>query len=323
MAKLELTIQTGNYESVRALRDRTVEPEGIRLNFADYPGVKEIHAQVASGSHDIGELNAGIYMANRSRGHEFTGLPVYLHRRFRHGFVFVNTTKGIASPQDLIGKRIGGTNFAPAANIWMRGILENDYGVPHESVTWVIERDEDGYFPYHPGLKVERIAPDQDLEQMLIDGEIDAMISPNVARGIEQGAPTVARLWPDYKSVEIEYYRTTGIFPIMHVTVLREEVVERAPWVVESLLDAFHRAKMVAYKRLENPRIVPLVWYQTALEEQRELLGPDPWSYGLDAINRKNLETMARYAHQQGLTEQLMPMAQLFPASAFGWQPRP
>ncbi len=319
MANLQLTIQTGDYESVRALKEGTVKPDGIDLVFPEFPGTREIHMRVAEGEYDVGEFNAGAYMADRSRGRPVTALPVYLHRRFRHGFAFVNTSKSIEKPTDLIGKRVGGTNFGPAGNIWVRGILENDYGVPHSSITWVTERDEDGNFDYHDGLTVERISADQDLDEMLLTGELDAMISPNVARGIRERDPRVGRLFPDYKDIEIEYFRKTGIFPIMHVTTIKEDIVRENPWVVKSLMDAFEEAKQINYKRMVNPRIVPLAWYQSAWEEQQEILGPDPWSYGLTGINRKNLGTMAGYVQQQGMTDRLMPLEDLFPDEAFDW----
>ncbi len=146
------------------------------------------------------------------------------------------------------------------------GILENDYGVPHSSITWVTERDEDGDFEYHADLKVERIAEDQDLDDMLANGDLDAIISPNVARGTTEGDDRIGRLWPDYKDVEIAYYKATGIFPIMHVTTIRQEIVDAHPWMVDSLIKAFDEAKKIAYRRLTNPRIVPLAFYRTAWE---------------------------------------------------------
>lgn len=322
MTKLQLTIQTGTYESVRAIRDGTVKPEGIDLVFPEFPGTRELHGRVQAGAYDIGEYNAAAYMANRSRTRLMTALPIYLHRRFRHGFIFINTAKGIRGPKDLAGTRIGCTNFAPAAVVWMRGVLENEYGVPHRSITWVTERDEDGTFDYHPELKIERIAKGQDLEEMLATGELDAMIAPDVVRAVLDGDKRVARLFPNYKDIEIESYARTGLFPIMHVTVIRQDIVDKNPWVVRSLMDAFEEAKQIAYKRLENPRIVPLVWYQTALEEQRALLGRDPWAYGLGEVERKNLRTMAMYSAQQGLTDREMPLEELFPRDAFGWTPR-
>ena len=318
MSKVKLRVLTGEYESVRALREGAVTAEGIDLDFVPYPGTRQIHIMVHKGEDfDIGEYNAGAYMAKRCRGTPFTALPVFLHRRFRQGFVFVNVSKGIEKPADLIGKRVGGTNFAPAGNLWIRGILENDYGVPHRSITWVTERDEDAEFEYHQGLKVERIAPGGDLDDMLAAGELDAMISPNVARGIRERDPRIGRLFPNYKQVEIDYFKRTGIFPIMHVTTIREEIVDRHPWIVQSLTKAFDEAKKLAYKRLINPRIVPLAWYQTAWEEEREILGSDPWEYGLSPINRKNLETLIGYVHQQGLTDRRMSLEELFPAGAF------
>jgi 4,5-dihydroxyphthalate decarboxylase len=181
----------------------------------------------------------------------------------------------------------------------------------------VTERDEDSNFDYHPDLRVERIAPGRDLDDMLAAGELDATISPSVARGIREGDPRVGRLWPDYKDIEIAYFQATGIFPIMHVTIVREDIVRDNPWAVKSLLDAFEAAKQDAYRRLVNPRIVPLAFYQSAWEEQRELLGPDPWEYGLTPANRRNLETMARYVRQQGMTDRVMTLEELFPAEAF------
>jgi len=314
MAKVNIKALTGQYEIVRALREGAVEVEGIDLEFLSFPGTRDIHVPEIREAADLGEFNAGAYMGNKCRGHKLTALPIFLHRRFRHGFVFINKSKGIEAPKDLIGKRIGGTNFAPAGNLWARGILENDYGVPHSSITWVTERDEDGDFEYHADLKVERIGEDQDLDDMLATGDLDAIISPNVARGITEGDDRIGRLWEDYKDVEIAYYKATGIFPIMHVTTIRQEIVDEHPWVVNSLIKAFDEAKKIAYRRLTNPRIVPLAFYRTAWEEERALLGDDPWEYGLSDANRKNLETLIGYVHSQGLTDRRMTIEELFAA---------
>lgn len=316
MAKLKLSIQTGDYEIVRALKEGAVEPEGIELQFPKFTGAREIHQQMARGEFDVGEFNAGAYMANKSRGHPVTAIPVYLHRRFRHGFAFINSNKGINKPVDLIGKRIGGTNFAPAGNIWIRGILENDYSVPHRSITWVTDRAEDGDFDYHPDLKIEIIKEGHNLEEMLIAGEIDAMISPNVVQAVNDSESPVEHLFPDYKEVEIDYYKNTGIFPIMHVTTLKEDIYEKNPWAVKSLMDAFEEAKQIAYKLLVNPRIVPLAWYRSAWDEERQLLGDDPWAYGLSDINRKNIMTLSNFVHQQGMTDRLMTVEELFAKEA-------
>lgn len=310
---LKLRVLVGEYESVRALRDGTVQPDGIELDFVPFPGTRAIHMMLAGEEGwDIGEFNVGAFISDVSRGRSVTGLPIYLHRRFRHGFVFINNKAGIDKPTDLTGKRIGGTNFAPAGNLWIRGILENDYGVDHKTITWVTERDEDGGFDYPDDLKIERIGKDQDLDYMLLSGEIDAMISPGVPECIEERDPRVSRLFPDYKEREIAYFKETGIFPIMHVTMIRQEIIDENPEIVEPLVAAFTEAKQRAYDRLANPRIVPLAWYQTAWEEQQELLGPDPWEYGLTERNRKNLQTISRYVHQQGLTDHEMTLEDIF-----------
>jgi len=249
---------------------------------------------------------------SRLRGDPIHAIPVFLHRRFRHGFVFVNAHSGIAKPKDLIGKRVGGTNFQPAGNIWIRGILEEHYGVPHKEMTWVVERSEDVQFAPPRGLKIEMIAPGRSLDTMLVEGELPAMISPTIPKSVQSGDARVARLFPNYKEVELEYFRRTGIFPIMHVTVIKRDIVEAHPWVATNLVKAFEQSKQLAYKRSANPRMVPLAWMRTYFEEERRTLGPDPWAYGLGQANRKNLETIQRYTHQQGLIAKTLPLEELF-----------
>src|SRR5437763_7886189 len=142
--RLKLTVACGNYDIVRALTDGLVKPDGIELTMLTEMGSRERHWRMARKiEFDICELNVGAYYMARYRGAPITALPVFLHRRFRHGFAFVNTAAGINEPRDLIGRRVGGTNFQPAGNIWVRGILEQHYGVPHRELTWVVERSED------------------------------------------------------------------------------------------------------------------------------------------------------------------------------------
>jgi len=254
----------------------------------------------------------------RSRGVPIHALPVFLHRRFRHGFVFVNVGAAIRAPKDLVGKRVGGTNFQPAGNIWVRGILEEHYGVPHKEITWVVERSEDVPFDPPQGLRIERIAPGKSLDAMFVEGELPAMVSPTIPKPILAGDKRVARLFSNYREVELAYFRQTGIFPIMHVTAIKQEIVERYPWIATNLVKAFEQAKQLAYKRVANPRMVPLAWIRTAWEEEREVLGSDPWAYGLNESNRRNLETILRYAHQQGLIAKTMPLEELFLDTGLG-----
>jgi len=317
--KLRLTVACGDYEIVRAIKEGTVKADGLDLVMLTGMGPRERHWRMARHSEfDICEANVGAYFMERDHGVALTSIPVFLHRRFRHGFLFVNAKAGIREPKDLIGKKVGGTNFQPASNIWMRGILEEEYGLPHRQVTWVVERSEDVAFTPPKNLRIEMVAPGKKLDVMLAEGEIPAMLSPEIPRLFLQGDKRIVRLFPNYKDIELAYFRKTGIFPIMHVTTIKQEIVDKYPWVPTNLVKAFEEAKNIAYRRIANPRMVPIAWVRTALEEQEEVLGADPWAYGLTPANRKNLETVLRYTHQQGMIGKMMPLDSLFADTDLG-----
>jgi len=319
MAKLRLTFAAGDYDIVRPLKEGLVDVDGIELVMLTSIGSRERHWRMARRAEfDLCELNVGAYFMARDQGEPLSALPVFLHRRFRHGFIFVNTAAGIREPKDLIGKRIGGTNFQPASNIWMRGILQEHYGVPHRQNTWVVERSEDIEFERPADLRFEMIPPDKKLDVMLAEGELPAMLSPNMPRRFLQGDKRIVRLFPNYKQVEIDYYQQTGIFPIMHVTAIKREIVEKYPWAPTNLAKAFEQAKAMAYRRVANPRVVPLAWVRTAVEEQERILGSDPWEYGLGERNRHNLDTVLRYAKQQGLVKRDLTLDELFEPTDLG-----
>jgi len=318
-SKLRLTVACGDYEIVRALKDGIVQADGIELVLLTDMGPRERHWRLArKAEFDVCEENVGAYFMARDQGHPLTAIPVFMHRRFRHGFVFVNTGAGITAPRDLVGRAVGGTNFQPASNIWMRGILEEHYGVPHREITWVVDRSEDVPFTPPPGLRIEMNRSPKPLSDMLADGDIPAMISPTLPRPFVEGDRRIARLFSDYKQIEIDYFRQTGIFPIMHVTTVKREIVEKYPWVATNLVKAFEQAKQLAYRRIANPRMIPLAWVRTAVEEQEAILGRDPWAYGLTPANRRNLETVLRYSHQQGLIRTMPPLDDLFEDTDLG-----
>lgn len=310
---LELTFACGDYEILRPIIDGSLKAEGITLKADTRLGPKDRHwAMAKDNAFDICEFNAPAYFMARDRGFAWTALPAFAHRRFRHGFIFVDPRRGITDPRQLAGARIGGTNFQPAGNIWVRGILEQDYGVRHDEVRWYTERGEDIDFVPHEGLHVERIPQGKTLDQMLFDGELDALIQPVFPKPFLDGDPRMVRLFADHKQVELEYYQRTGIFPIMHVTVIQQEIVDKHPWVPGSLMRALEESKARAYRRVANPRVVPLAWWANAWEEQKRLLGPDPWEYGLTPANVRNLETLLGYTHQQGLISRKPPLSELF-----------
>ena len=311
--RLKLTVACGDYEIVRALKEGAVRADGIELTLLTGMGSRERHWRMLRRlEFDVCELNVSGHFMAADQGLPLAGLPIYLHRRFRHGFLFVNAKAGIAEPKALAGRSVGGTNFQPAANVWMRGILDEYYGLPHRSVTWLVDRSEDIEFERPKDLRLERVADGRSLETMLAEGEIPAMLSPSVPRLFANGDKRIARMFPNYKDIEIDYFRRTGIFPIMHTTVIKRDIVERHPWVAANLLKAFEQAKAAAYRRTANPRMVPLAWVRTAWEEQEEILGSDPWAYGMSDANRKNLETILRYTHQQGMIRRQPALDDLF-----------
>jgi 4,5-dihydroxyphthalate decarboxylase len=261
---------------------------------------------------DVAELSMSNYLMAKYTGLPFVAIPVFLHRRFRHGFVFLNAAKGITKPTDLIGKRVGLRNFQATANLWVRGLLEHEYQVPHRQIQWFKQDEEEVDWTPPGDLKIQRVKPGKNVETMLIDGELDALIHPELIQPILTRDKRVTRLFPNYRELEIAYFKRTGIFPIMHTTAIRQDVVEKYPWVPINLTQAFEEAKKAAYRRMENPRIVPLAWFRHFLEEQEEILGRDPWVYGLDESNRNNLETLMQYSQEQGLLGRKMSLNELF-----------
>lgn len=311
-SKLKLTLACGDYEIIRPLKEGAVSPDGIELNILTGSDSATRHWRFLRGQYDVAECSGSSYLVARDRDMPFRALPVFLHRRFRHGFVFINTGKGIEKPSDLIGRKVGVKFYQVSAILWLRGILEEHYGVPHKSIEWFAELDEDIAFDPPADLKLQRLDDSKSVEKMLADGELDALLHPDIIEPIVNKDPRVGRLFPNYKAEEVRYYQKTDIFPIMHFMGLKRELVEQHPWVVANLYQAFEQSKAMAMKRIRNPRIIPLAWYQEAWEEQEALLGPDPWEYGLTPRNRKNLETMVGYSHAQGLISRNIPLDELF-----------
>jgi 4,5-dihydroxyphthalate decarboxylase len=311
--KLELTLACGDYEIIRPLKEGKVQPDGIELNILTGADSATRHWRfLRNNEYDIAECSASSYIAARGRNMPFRALPVFLHRRFRHGFIFTNTAKNIVKPTDLIGKKVGVKFYLVSAILWLRGILEHEYGVPHRSIEWFAELDEDVAFTPPAGLKLTRLPDNKSVEKMLAEGELDAVIHPDIIDPILEKDPRVGRLFPDYKAEEQRYYAKTGIFPIMHVLGIKQELVERHPWIVPNLYQAFDEAKAIAMKKMRNPRLVPLAWYQEAWEEQEKLLGTDPWEYGLSESNAHNFSTLVGYSHEQGLIDRVIPLDELF-----------
>ena len=311
--RIPLILACGDYEITRPLKEGAVVPDGIDLTVLTAMDSTTRHWRFLRGlEFDMAEVSGGSYITARDRGFPATAIPVFLHRRFRHGFIFINTGKGITNPKDLIGRRIGLKQFQATAIIWMRGILESEYGVPADSIEWVCELDETIEFAPPPGRRIVRLGNDETVEGQLARGELDALLHPDLIKPLVQKDPRVARLFPDYKDEEIAYWNKTGIFPIMHVLGIKQEIVERYPWVPINMYHAFNQAKSLAMKRMENPRVAPLIWYREAWEEQERIVGSDPWEYGRTDRNVHNIDVLAGYCHADGLTKTKFSFDDLF-----------
>jgi len=312
-SKLPLTLACGDYELVRPLLERKVEVDGVDLTMlTDMDSATRHWRFLRNNEFDVAEVSISSYLAARDNDWPFRAIPVFLHRRFRHGFMFINTGKGIAKPGDLKGRRIGVKTLMTSAILWMRGLLQNEYGVPLDSIEWVAELNNDVDVQLPPNTKYTLLPRDKSVETMLAEGELDAVFHSDLIKPFLAKDPRVARLFADPQAEEMAYYQRTGIFPIMHVLGIRQALTDRHPWLAINLYRAFSEAKTLAMKRMANPRIVPLAWYRAAWEEQERVLGPDPWEYGMSEKNRKNLETVVGYSHQQGLIRQRPALEQLF-----------
>ena len=311
--KHSLTLACGDYEIVRPLIDGKAVVDGVDLTIlTDMDSATRHWRFLRNGEFDVAEVSSSSYLAARDNDWPFRAIPVFLHRRFRHGFMFINTAKGINKPADLKGRKIGVKTLMTSAVLWMRGILQHEYGVPLSSIEWFAELEDDVEVSLPTDLKLTRLPYEKSVETMLAEGELDAVLHSDLIKPILAKDARVARLFPSYKDEEIAYYKRTGIFPIMHVLGLRQAFVEKHPWVATNLFKALNEAKAIAMRRMQNPRIVPLAWYREAWEEQENILGLDPWEFGLTDKNRNNLETLIGYSHEQGLIKKKPALEQLF-----------
>jgi len=260
-----------------------------------------------------------------SRGENaYVGVPAFVSRVFRHSGIYIRTDRGIAKPEDLRGRTVGLPEYQITANVWIRGMLQDDYGVKPEQIHWRrggIEqpgRDERSPIKLPANIDLQQIAADKTLSGMLEQGEIDAMITARAPSCFDRGVPNVGRLFPDFKAVEQEYFRRTGLFPIMHLIGIRKSLVEQFPWLPVSVYNAFLAAKNIAVKELNElaQLMVNLPWVVDHYNEARRVMGEDFWPYGFGE-NVKALETFARYHHEQGLSARRVAPAELFAPSTF------
>jgi len=302
MPRLQLTLACGDYDLMRALREETVKPESIDLTVVNLSSPERHWRMMRHLEFDVCELSMASYILARDQGvARYTAIPAFPHRRMRHSFFLVNTDAGVRTPKDLEGKKVGMRTLQNTAAVWMRGILQDEYGVDLASITWVTQDEEDISFTPPAWMKLERAPAGETLDDLLAHGKLACAMYPDLLPSFVDGTTSnIRRLFPQAKAEEMAYYKKTGFFPIMHAVVIRDDVLEKNPWVAKSLYKAFDAAKAEMIRGMRNPRRVSLVWMQDLLEEQRALMGPDPWVYGIEP-NRKILDAFRRYGQLCGL----------------------
>ena len=300
-----------------ALRDGSIKPEGIELNYIAAQPSEIFWRMLQFKEFEISEMSLSNYTSLVSTGNApFIAIPVFPSRVFRHGYFFINTDKGIDRPADLKGKRGGVPEYTMTAAVYMRGLLQHEYGVKPGDVEWVQGR-ADRLGRKLPGdIRLTQAAAGTELGDLLERGEIDFMMTANNPLAFRRGATKVRRLFPNYAELEKDYYRRTRIYPIMHTVVIRRDVHERHPWVALNMYQALCKAKEHAYDLLADmgsPK-VSSAWLQPLIEEEKEIIGQDWYPYGI-AANRPTIEALLQYTHEHGLTDRRVELEELFAPS--------
>lgn len=311
MSKLSLCLACGSYDLLRPLIEGGVAPDGIDLNILAMASPERHGRMLRHEEFDICELSLVSYLVAWNIGRPFTGIPIFPHRRFRHSYMVKRANCGIEKPSDLNGKRVGLDTLQNSAGLWMRGILQDHYGVELKSIEWWCQEEED--IPFEPArwMRVERVPKGRNIDQMLLGGELEGALYPEILPSIRNNSPQVDLLFPNPKEAEIDYYKRSGIFPIMHLVVVKNVILEKNPWVAVSLLQAFQKSKEICYERMKDPRNFALVWVKELMQEQRAIFGSDPWPYNIED-NRKALEAVIRYEYDQGMIKKKPQIEDLF-----------
>jgi 4,5-dihydroxyphthalate decarboxylase len=312
MDTLSLTLSCGDYDRTRPLIEGRVATPGLELTVIPLPSGERHKRFVKNWEFDVCELQIAQYLGLKNRGAPITAIPVFPHRRFNHSCVMVRMDSEITHPGDLRGRRVGvHGHFNPIA-LWVRGLLEHEFNLPPSEIHWVADGSEDmpGWSP-PSWLKIERAPSGKKMQDLLKAGEIDAQILSDSGSDAATINKLVRRLWPNYREVEADYYRRTGIFPIRHLVVIKDEVLLRNRALARTLVSIFEEAKQIAYRYWADHRRSSLAWFGAQQEEERALLGADPWPYSIDK-NRQALETLLDYAFEQGLTDRRLEIEEIF-----------
>ncbi len=318
MAKLNLSLAVGPYDRTRALIDGSVQIDGVSVAGMTLSPEEIFFRAFRQAEFDICELSLSSFTLKTAQGNcPYVGVPAFVSRAFRHTAIYVRTDR-IKKPADLKGKRVGVPEYQLTANVWARAILEDDHGVKPSDIHWVRGGIEDADRPEKIAIKLpadvklEDAPAGKSISRLLAEGAIDGFIAPRPP-SLPKGTPHVGWLFADPVAAAKDYYKRTGIFPIMHLVGVRRELVERNPWLPGAVFKAFEQAKKAALDLLSDTSAtkVTLPFVEERLIEARALMGEDFWSYGLEP-NRKTLESFLKHHHAQGLSPRLVKPEELF-----------
>jgi 4,5-dihydroxyphthalate decarboxylase len=327
---LPLKLAGYSFDRLEALMAGKVEIEGCNSQFS-LGKIGDMNADTFGGAQtaDVTEIGLHPFMLAYANDNfrDYTLLPVFPLRTFRHKSVFVRKDSGITKPEDLRGKRIGSPSYSSTSLTWLRGVFQDEYGISPKDVKWVMTAKDssagtdgkiskqEAFVPV--GISMEWGEPGKDESDLLLSGDIDAIFHAIEPKAYVDGHPNIGRLFADPKAVERAYYKKTGIFPIMHTVAIRRSLLEEHPWLAEAVFNAYSKSKHMAYKKMINLgwAMNSLPWFGQELEETRALMGDDFYSYGIED-NRKSLEALFRYSYEQGLASKELTIEELFAASS-------
>ena len=325
MVEVPVTIACGNYDRTRAIRDGTVKVEGCTVTYLPLYPEEIFHRVFRFAEFDVSELSFSSYIRTVAAGTAaYIGIPAFVSRIFRHSGIYVREGAGIKKPQDLRGKRVGVPEYQITAVVWMRGMIQHEYGVLPSEIYWRSGGQEqpgrEERTPLKPiaGLDLQPIGKHQTLVEMLRDGALDALFTARAPSSFRKGEPHITRLFADTRAAERAYYQKTGLFPIMHLVGIRKSLAEKYPWLPTSLYKSFCEAKALAMVDLRdvNALAVTLPWLEAETSETSAIMGEDFWKYGASE-NRLEIEALTRYLHEQGLVDRKVEIEELFHASTF------
>jgi len=329
-AKLAIQIAGYKFDRIAALADGRVGIEGCDVNFEE-AAIGDMNTHVFSGpqSRHVTEIGLHPFMlAYANEGfRDYALLPIFPLRLFRHKSVFIRNDRGIDKPEDLRGRTVATPGYSSTSLTWIRGIFQDEYGISPKDVHWIVASKDSSAEAAGKASKQENVFPDgvpitagpegKDESDLLESGEVDALFHAAEPRAYIERHPKIARLFPDYRSVERAYFAKTGIFPIMHAVAIKRDVAQQNPWLAEAVFNAYSQAKKVSYEYMTKAAWLygSLPWFGQEFDETRALMGENYYSYGI-APNRKTLEALFRYSHQQGLSNRELTIEELFdPAS--------